>query len=164
VFRLRAARRSQLLRLKMTTGKTVQRLNDAKKTLGDLLQEGSTAKVCGARELCLPAAHCAPWQREISAREQMLERLTAELSKVEEEVKRESRRNAIHQVHQPSAEVPQVLDYISQAAKLQELLAAHGTWTRKCEIAEMAARRARAVAAGGAGAQAGSSGAVPAAR
>lgn len=133
-------RNDELLKLKMTTGKTVQILNTLKKSLNDLLAESR-----GLR-------------KELKEKEGLKSKLAAELERVAAEVKAERGRNRKYKVQQSNPDMPQVMDYVTQKSIAYELLAAKRNWERKVEIVEMAAKRARRVLARSAGAGAGSQG------
>jgi len=122
-------RNDELLKLKMTTGKTVQILNTCKRSLNDLLHE--------ARGL----------RRELRDKDAARQRLADELRRVEVEVRSEHARNRKYKVQQSNPDMPQVMDYVTQKSVAYELEAAKRNWQRKVEIIEMAAKRARRVMA-----------------
>ncbi len=121
-------RNAELLALKMTTGKTVQRLNTAKKSLGDVTSQ------------------IGRLQHEIKERKETLQKLTVELRSAEDELEVERSRNDTMKAQISSAEIPQIMDYVQQKARQTQLETTVRSWKRKIEIAEMALHRAKAAA------------------
>ncbi len=122
-------RNEELLKLKITTGKTVQILNTIKRTLNDLLVESK-----GLR-------------RELREKDSARLRLAEELRRVEMELLHENIKNRKFKVQQSNPDMPQVMDYVTQKSVCYELEASKRNWQRKVEIVEMAAKRARRVMA-----------------
>jgi hypothetical protein len=120
-------RNDELLKLKMTTGKTVQILNTLKKTLNDLLHDSKVLR------------------KELKEKDAAKQKLSEELSRVEREVRSESSRNSKYKIQQSNPDMPQVMDYVTQKSIMYELEGAARNWARKVEIVEMAAKRARRV-------------------
>ena len=120
-------RNDELLKLKMTTGKTVQILNTLKKSLNDLLAESRALR------------------KELKEKDGIKAKLAAELERVAAEVRAERAKNRKYKVQQSNPDMPQVMDYVTQKSIAYELLAAKRNWERKVEIVEMAAKRARRV-------------------
>jgi hypothetical protein len=118
-------RNADLLKLKMTTGKTVQVLNTTKRRLGDLSHEADKTL-----EL-------------IHDRKTSIVRLQKELERVNVDVKKEKNRNRKFKVQQSNPDMPQVLDYVNQKSSMYDLEAQIRNWKRKNEIIGMAAKRAR---------------------
>lgn len=118
-------RNTELLKLKMTTGKTVQVLNTAKRNLYDLLAEQQKLR------------------QDIKDRQDSLVKLTDELSKVELEVRKERKKNKKYKIQQSNPDMPQVLDYVNQKSSMYDLEAQVRNWERKVEIMAMAARRSK---------------------
>lgn len=118
-------RNNELLQLKMTTGKTVQVLNTAKRRLGELSLEAEKLKVT------------------IEEREKSIVRLERELGKVNQDVGKEKDKNKKFKIQQSNPDMPQVLDYVNQKSKMYHLDGQVRNWQRKCEIVSMAAKRAR---------------------
>ena len=116
-----------MLKLKMTTGSTVQALNSLKKQLQD---NGSESD----------------WLRkEITARTEMLKKIKRDNISVTEEIRKESRRLKKFKSKREDVEgMPEVLDYVLQKKKVYELEQEVANWERKIEIAEMEARKVRA--------------------
>ena len=112
-------RNNELLRLKLTTGKTVQALNTLKRKLDGLVKQNQKL------------------QQEIGERNTQLEEYDLEIKRVEKE-----KLNAIkHFKHlvleQEDAELPEVMDYIRLKADITELEKKMADWERKVEIASM---------------------------
>ena len=117
-------RNNELLRLKLTTGKTVQLLNGLKTSL---------------------AAHTdksAFLQREIAERREQLARFRADAEEVTNEKEREAKRNKGMKQEQNDSELPNVMDYIKLKAEVSDLRKKKGDWERKIEIAQMESKRA----------------------
>mmetsp|Transcript_35804 Transcript_35804/g.82925 ORF Transcript_35804/g.82925 Transcript_35804/m.82925 type:complete len:353 (-) Transcript_35804:181-1239(-) len=121
-------RNDELLKLKMTTGATVQTLNSQKEKLSTLQQESE-------------------WlQREIKSRTDLLAKVRDDNRQVSADIANDRRsRKRLSQQQSETADMPQVLDYVSQKAELYELQDALANWERKVEIMEMAAKRARSL-------------------
>jgi len=116
-------RNNELLRLKLTTGKTVQLLNGLKTSL---------------------AAHTdksAFLQREIAERREQLARFRADAEEVTKEKEREAKRNKGMKQEQSNSELPNVMDYIKLKAEVSDLRKKKGDWERKIEIAQMESKR-----------------------
>ncbi|KAG6614235.1 Coiled-coil domain-containing protein [Phytophthora cinnamomi] len=122
-------RNEELLRLKQTTGSTVQVLNNLKKRLHELLEESA-------------------WlQGEIRTRTELNEKIVEEIALVEEKNQKDMRRLQSLQIQQsaePSKDMPQILDYVGQKAKMYELQQEVKNYERKVEIAERAVKLSRA--------------------
>jgi hypothetical protein len=84
-------RNDELLKLKLTTGKTVSILNTLKRTLNDLLSESRSLR------------------RELKEKESARVRLTEELDRVEQECRGEQVRNRKYRVQQSNPDMPQVV-------------------------------------------------------
>jgi hypothetical protein len=118
-------RNAELLKLKMTTGKTVQVLNTAKRNLNDLLAESKRLRT------------------GIKDRNESMVKLTDELVRVEAELKKEKKKNKKFKIQQSNPDMPQVMDYVNQKSNMYDLEAELRNWERKVEIAELASRRAK---------------------
>ena len=116
-------RNQELLQLKMTTGKTVQVLNDLKKKLNALIHESEWLK------------------QEIQQRTELLAKLRNDnaqvSSRIDVEAKQEEKLKA--QV-EDNADMPTVLDYVNQKAQMFELEKEVASWKRKVEIASLSRR------------------------
>ncbi len=126
-------RNDELLNVKVTTGKSIQALNDLKRTLNDKLEE------------------CSWLQNEIASKHQQVARLGKENGSVSKEVHSEVRqRDRLRQAIEEAAmsSMPQVEDYIMQKKELYELQSQRKNWQKKVDIMEMAAKRTRALAQG----------------
>lgn len=121
-------RNTELIRLKTSTGRTVQLLNDAKKRLSELTEQADKMK------------------QDIAEREAAKIRLSEELDRVMAEVEEEKVKNNKYKIQQSNPDMPQVLDYINQKSAMYELENAIKNWERKLEIIELAAKRARRLA------------------
>lgn len=122
-------RNDELLKLKLTTGKTVQILNTLKKSLNDLLAESKNLR------------------KELKEKDGIKLKLAQELERVAGEVRAERSKNRKYKIQQSNPDMPQVMDYVTQKSIAYELEAAKKNWARKVEIVEMAAKRARRVLA-----------------
>jgi hypothetical protein len=120
-------RNAELLKLKLTTGRTVAILNETKKNLNNFVGETKNLK------------------KEIKEKEALKVKLQGELSRVQEELRLEMSRNKKYKIQQSNPEMPQVLDYVQQKSLMYELEAAEKNWQRKVEIIEMSAKRARMI-------------------
>lgn len=121
-------RNEELLKLKMSTGAAVQSLNTHKDRLSALKTESE-------------------WlHREIAARTEQLAKSRADHAAVQAEIvaERKQKKRLSQQQHE-TADMPQVLDYVTQKAQMYELESALRNWERKVEIMEMAAKRARTI-------------------
>lgn len=118
-------RNAELLKLKMTTGKTVQVLNTAKRNLNDLLSESKRLRT------------------GIKDRQESTVKLNEELARVDAELRKERKKNKKYKIQQSNPDMPQVMDYVNQKSNMYDLEAELRNWERKVEIAELAARRAR---------------------
>jgi len=117
-------RNNELLRLKLTTGNTVQVLNTLKHRLNNLTSESEWLK------------------RETNQRKESLVKITEEISRVEQEKEQAARLDRkLRREENTESNMPQVLDYVSQKAEMYELERQLNAWNRKVEIADMEARR-----------------------
>ena len=122
-------RNNELLRLKLTTGNTVQVLNTLKHKLNNLTAESEWLK------------------RETAARKESLAKLTDEISRVEGEKEQAARLDRkLKRESESESNKPQVMDYVQQKADEHELERQMAGWRRKLEIAEVEARRYQNVA------------------
>lgn len=119
-------RNEELLLVKLSTGKTIQVLNEYKKKLKDKLDE-------------------AEWLKgEVASKKALLSKLEKEDGRVTKDVKTEKRqRNRLVQQIEEAAAMPNIEDYILQKREMYDLEAQHANWKKKVEIMEMAARKAR---------------------
>jgi len=121
-------RNEELLQIKLSTGKTIQVLNEYKKRLKDKLDE-------------------ADWLKgEVQSKKALLAKLEKEDQRVSKDVKSEkkSRNRLIQQIEEAQA-MPNIEDYIMQKREMYELEAVFANWQKKVEIMEMAARKARSL-------------------
>lgn len=126
-------RNDELLNVKVTTGKSIQALNDLKRTLNERLDE------------------CTWLQNEIALKHQQVEKLGKERGAVSKEVNGEVRqRDRLKQAIEEAAmsSMPHVEDYIMQKKELYELQSQLKNWQKKVDIMEMAAKRTRALTQG----------------
>ncbi|TYZ67780.1 hypothetical protein PybrP1_011220 [[Pythium] brassicae (nom. inval.)] len=125
-------RNEDLLKLKQTTGSTVQVLNGLKKKLHELLEESA-------------------WlQGEITSRTELNEKIVEEIALLDGRNQKDEKKLHKAQMQQgaePSKDMPQILDYVAQKAKLYELQQEIKSYERKVEIAERAAKLARSKSA-----------------
>jgi hypothetical protein len=119
-------RNQELLKLKMTTGSTVQVLNTLKKQLQDIITESD-------------------WLRkEIKARTDMLKKIKRDNVVVGDEIITERRRlKKFASARDETEGLPEVLDYVLQKKEVYELETTIKNWERKLEIADMEARVVR---------------------
>lgn len=120
-------RNEELLKLKLTTGATVQALNTLKNKLQSLLTESS-------------------WlNKEIKSRTEQLKKLKDDTTAVQAELVAESRlKKKLGEQDADQGDMPQILDYVHQKKEMYEMEAMLKNWERKVEIAEMAAKKAKA--------------------
>jgi len=121
-------RNEELLKLKLTTGSTVQALNTLKNKLQSLLTESS-------------------WlSKEIKSRTEQLNKLEEDAATVQAELQSEARlkKKLGQQDSDQGGNMPQILDYVKQKKDMYEIEATLKNWERKVEIAEMAAKKAKA--------------------
>ena len=117
-------RNNELLRLKLTTGNTVQVLNTLKHKLNNLTAESEWLK------------------RETSQRKETLAKISEEISRVEQEKEQAARADRkMRRESDAQSNMPAVLDYVQQKAEMYDLEKSVGAWRRKVEIAEMEAKR-----------------------
>jgi len=123
-------RNNELLRLKLTTGNTVQVLNTLKRKLNNLTAESEWLK------------------RETSQRKETLAKISEEISRVEQEKEHAARADRkTRRETQSQSNMPQVLDYVQQKAEMYDLERSVSSWRRKVEIAEVEAKRHHSLAA-----------------
>ncbi|KAJ1618271.1 hypothetical protein T492DRAFT_604584 [Pavlovales sp. CCMP2436] len=120
-------RNSELLRLKLSTGNTVQTLNTLKRKLRNLTTESEWLK------------------HEIAQRNEAIAKITDEISKLEKKHAEQFNRKLKHETGGEN-NMPQVLDYVAQKAELYELEKEIKNWERKVEIAEIDNGRRRGTA------------------
>ncbi len=121
-------RNEELLSVKLSTGKTIQVLNDLKKKLNEKMTESE-------------------WlSREIKGKNAQVVKLRQEVRKVEKDVYTENRLgNKLKQQINDASEMPNVEDYIMQKKEMYELQSQIKNWTKKVQITEMAARSSRTI-------------------
>jgi len=119
-------RNEELLMVKLSTGKTIQVLNDYKKRLKEKLDE-------------------AEWLKgEVASKKSLLTKLEKEDGRVIKDLKGEKKsRNRLVQQIEEAAAMPNIEDYIQQKREMYELQSNLANWKKKVEIMEMAARKAR---------------------
>ncbi|KAJ3191437.1 hypothetical protein HK101_007712 [Irineochytrium annulatum] len=116
-------RNAELLKLKMTAGKTVQILNFYKKRLHALTEESVKLRC------------------EIDQRRDLLEKLNVEGEVVMDETKRAEKTHKKLKEQMDELRVPDVMDYVHLKAQQHELVKKLRSWDRKVEIASMQAQR-----------------------
>ena len=119
-------RNEELLSVKMSTGKTTQTLNDLKKRLYERTRESE-------------------WiVNENKVKTANLAKLKQEVRKVEKELYTETRLgNKLKQQINDASEMPNIGDYIMQKKEMYEIQGQIKNWTKKVQIAEMAAKQSR---------------------
>ena len=126
-------RNNELLRLKLTTGNTVQVLNTLKHKLQNLTAESEWLK------------------RETGSRKESLAKISDEITRVEQEKEQAARMDRkLRREENVESNMPQVLDYVQQKAEQYELERSLNAWKRKVEIAEMEFKRYSGIARKGA--------------
>uniref|UniRef100_A0A7S1TXK9 Cilia- and flagella-associated protein 263 n=1 Tax=Phaeomonas parva TaxID=124430 RepID=A0A7S1TXK9_9STRA len=119
-------RNAELLRLKMTTGRTFQSLNSNKKRLADVMDERERTS------------------RELRNQNDTLDKLRIENDTVSGEIVSEKRsRKRMSQAQADTGAAPQILDYINQKKMFYELQEQLRNWERKMEIMRMATKSAK---------------------
>ena len=120
-------RNEELLTVKLSTTKTITALNECKRRLNEKLEESS-------------------WlEKEVSAKQFILNKLELESTKVEKESRLEiNKKSRLRQALEEISEMPDVEDYIEQKRQMYDLDTKLKTWIKKVEIMEMAAKKARA--------------------
>ena len=109
----------QLLTLKSGAGIAVNRLNSMKKILSDEMNCNKTIK------------------KQMKTKAELMEKMCAEMVKVENEIKLESgKQNKLKQV-QSNPDMPHVMDYVKQKIQYESLLENNTNWDRKLEIVTM---------------------------
>ena len=125
-------RNNELLRLKLTTGNTVQVLNTLKHKLQNLTAESDG-------------------KRETGSRKESLTKISEEITRVEQEKEQAARLDRkLRREENVESNMPQVLDYVQQKAEQYELERSLNAWKRKVEIAEMEFKRYSGIARKGA--------------
>jgi chromosome segregation ATPase len=117
-------RNQELLKLKLTTGNTVQVLNSLKQQLSEHMTD-------------------ATWlRREISQRKELLAKLRVDNEDVSAEISKSTKAGASLRARAEDVSgMPEVLDYVKQKAEHEKLRRDVESWRRKVEIAEMSAKR-----------------------
>lgn len=119
-------RNQELLKLKLTTGNTVQMLNTLKTELSDLQTDGTKLK------------------KEIAAKQALLDKLRIDGDGVRGVINRSRRMGQVLQERaDDTADMPEVLDYVKQKAEFEILDKDVKSWRRKVEIAEMGSSKTR---------------------
>jgi len=122
-------RNNELLRLKLTTGNTVQVLNTLKHKLHNLTAESEWLK------------------RETTTRKESLAKISEEITRVEQEKEQAARLDRkLRREENTESNMPQVLDYVQQKAEQYELERQLNAWKRKVDIAEMEQKRYAGIA------------------
>lgn len=115
-------RNDELLKLKMTTGNTVQILNNLKRKLSSLMDE-------------------SVWLRqEIASRKATTIKLKKEHDKVQHDIQQQGKvdRKLQGVKQEGTSDMPNILDYVGQKAHMDELKRQIHNFERKIEIAELA--------------------------
>lgn len=120
-------RNSQLLDLKLSTGKTMQVLASKKSRLAELI------------------AQCEQLQTGIARRTGDMERLRRENARVTVELRKDTvKAEKLGVAVDESEDLPGVQDYVDLRAEHTEMMRELESWRRKVEIAEMGAKKAAA--------------------
>ncbi|XP_068115525.1 cilia- and flagella-associated protein 263 isoform X1 [Hyperolius riggenbachi] len=118
-------RNQDLLQLKLTTGETLQVLNSYKKKLQNTMAE---------------ALHLT---KEISTRNEMLQKIEQETELVEQERAKAESLNKKLRKQLSDYRVPEVLQYVQEKMEQEELEKSIRAWERKVEIAELSLKTQR---------------------
>ena len=119
-------RNEELLAVKMSTGKTLQALNELKQKLNEKLLESERFKA------------------ELVEKKAQSEKLQVENKRVSLDVRAEKRqRNKLRQQMEEASEQPNIEDYILQKKIMYDLQSTLKNWQKKVEILEMAAKKTR---------------------
>lgn len=122
-------RNDELLTVKLSTGKTLQALNELKRRLGERMTESEWLNA------------------QVDDKHAQLSKLELENKRVGKDVKLERRqRNRLRQQIEEAAEMPLVEDYINQKREMYALESSLKNWRKKLEILEMEAKRTRSLA------------------
>ena len=121
-------RNDELLTVKLSTGKTLQALNELKRRLNERMAESD-------------------WlNNQVEDKNNQHKKLESENKQVGKDVKLEKRqRNRLRQQIEEAAEMPLVEDYINQKREMYALESSVKNWHKKLEILEMEAKRSRAM-------------------
>ena len=166
-------RNNELLRLKLTTGNTVQarhspplhslpvrspaclpRRHPPRVHARDVRPIASSPR--NLRQVLNTLKHKlnnltaeSEWlKRETSQRKETLAKISEEISRVEQEKEHAARADRkMRRDTQSQSNMPQVLDYVQQKAEMYDLERSVGSWRRKVEIAEVEAKRHHSFAA-----------------
>ncbi|KAJ3115712.1 hypothetical protein HK100_001262 [Physocladia obscura] len=120
-------RNSELLKLKMTAGNTVQILNFYKKKLQSLTSESQKLR------------------NEINQRTDFLSKLNQEAKIVARETQKASTINEKLKIKMEEFKVPHVMEYVNMKAEQYDLNKKVKSWERKVEIASMQATRMKKI-------------------
>jgi len=118
-------RNNELLRMKLSTGRTIQTLNNMKNRLGELVVQGEQLR------------------KDIAEREAILSRFEDDMVSVHEGRKQASKGFRIQKLEAEDTDRPQVMDYIYLTAEVQNIQKQVADWERKLEIAQMEEKRTR---------------------
>mmetsp|Transcript_5370 Transcript_5370/g.5535 ORF Transcript_5370/g.5535 Transcript_5370/m.5535 type:complete len:346 (+) Transcript_5370:106-1143(+) len=119
-------RNEELLAVKMTTGKTLQALNELKQRLSEKLSESERFK------------------NELTDKKLVTAKLNQETKNVTKDVHVEKRmRNKLRQQMEESKDLPNIEDYIYQKRVMYDLQGTLKNWQKKVDILEMAAKKSR---------------------
>ncbi|KAG2493509.1 hypothetical protein HYH03_008325 [Edaphochlamys debaryana] len=118
-------RNNELLKLKLSTSRTVQVLNNLKSSLSDMVAAGHQLR------------------KQIAERKQDLARFDSEFSSVLDEKGRGERTVRRLKLEQEDIDTPTIMDYIRLKHEVGELEKQLGDWRRKVEIATMEKTRRR---------------------
>ncbi|XP_036366166.1 coiled-coil domain-containing protein 113-like isoform X2 [Octopus sinensis] len=112
-------RNHDLLHLKQEAGKTQQALNSIKRKLQELMTESKKLET------------------EIKIQEDLQAKIDAEFEQVTEQKLQAEKTNENLKEHLSDYQVPAVMDFVTESAKLRELQKMKTTWQRKVEIIKM---------------------------
>jgi hypothetical protein len=110
-------RNNELLKLKLTTGKTYSQLSSLQKKLNSCVQHKQWLK------------------KQIDAREQDLQNLKEEIESALREKEREEKKNAKVKDQHKEVNVPNIIDYVHMKRELDRVKHEVTSWERKVEIA-----------------------------
>lgn len=120
-----AEKNEELLKLKIVTGKTIQKLNRAKEELNKQINLDNDLK------------------RLIGERSTTADQLKIDLIELKKEISKKEKQISELRSKISNTDMPQVMEYVKQKAKELEYREQINNWTRKVEIAQLAVNNAK---------------------
>mmetsp|Transcript_32019 Transcript_32019/g.80168 ORF Transcript_32019/g.80168 Transcript_32019/m.80168 type:complete len:376 (+) Transcript_32019:159-1286(+) len=118
-------RNNELLRMKLSTGRTIQMLNTMKNRLSELVTESEALR------------------KDIAEREAILGRFGDDMDRVKDGRQKAVKAYKTQKMEAEDTDRPQVMEYILLTAEVQNLAKQVSDWERKLEIADMEEKRTR---------------------